>query len=66
MRVPGVGPRLAQRLHDTLGISTPEQFHAAARAGRLQDVWGIGPRRQAQFAQLALPLFDEAPERIAA
>ncbi len=58
MRVPGIGPRLAQRLHDTLGVSTPEQFHAAARAGRLQDVWGIGPRRQGQFAQLSLPLFD--------
>ncbi len=64
MRVPGIGPRLAQRLHDTLGITTPEQFHAAARAGRLQDVWGIGPRREAQYAQLSL--FEETTERMAA
>lgn len=68
MRVPGVGPRLAQRVHDTLGISTPEQFYAAARDGRIQEVWGIGPGRQTQFAQLSLPLFDGdgSPERMAA
>jgi DNA polymerase (family 10) len=69
MRIPGIGPRLAQRLHDTLGISTPEQFYAAAHAGRLADVWGIGPRRQDQFAQLCLPLFEETEktsERMAA
>ena len=61
MHVPGVGPRTAQRLHDTLGIETPEQLLAAARTGRLQSVWGVGPRRQAQFAQLSL--FDEAEMR---
>ena len=61
MQVPGVGPRTAQRLHDTLGIETPEQLMAAARAGRLQRVWGVGPKRQAQFAQLSL--FDDAEMR---
>ena len=57
LHVPGVGPRTAQRLYDTLGIETAEQLQQAARAGQVQDVWGIGPKRQAQFAQLSL--FDE-------
>ena len=68
MRVPGVGPRLAERLHDTLGISTPEQLVEAARLGRLQRVWGFGPKREGQFAQLSL--FDDSdfapPQRLAA
>jgi DNA polymerase (family 10) len=59
MRVPGVGPRLAQRLHDTLGISTPAQLMEAARLGRLQAVWGVGPKREAQFAA-QLSLFDDS------
>ena len=54
MRVPGIGPRTAQRLHDSLDISTPEQLIEAARLGRLQSLWGFGPKRQAQFAQLSL------------
>ena len=58
MRVPGVGPRTARHLHDTLGISTPEQLIEAARLGRLQPLWGFGPKREAQFAQLSL--FDES------
>lgn len=61
MRVPGVGPRLAQRLHDSLNISTPEQLRAAARMGHVMKVWGIGPKRQEQFAQLSL--FDDAELR---
>ena len=57
MQVPGVGPRTAQRLHDTLGIETPEQLTAAARQGKLRQVWGVGAKREAEFAQLSL--FDE-------
>jgi DNA polymerase (family X) len=57
MRVPGIGPRTAQHLHEALGIETPEQLREAARQGRLETVWGFGPKRQAQFAQLSL--FDE-------
>ena len=64
MQVPGIGPRTAQRLHDTLGIQTLEQLTAAARAGRLQSVWGVGPKRQEQFAQLSL--FEEPEQRWAA
>ncbi|HSD85928.1 MAG TPA: helix-hairpin-helix domain-containing protein [Kofleriaceae bacterium] len=44
-RVPGLGPELAARLHDELGIETLEELEAAAHDGRLATVAGFGPRR---------------------
>lgn len=43
--IPGVGPELARRIHDTLGIDTLEALEHAAHEGRLAEVPGIGPRR---------------------
>jgi putative hydrolase len=43
--VPGIGPRLAARLHDELGLETLEDLEAAAHDGRLQDVAGFGEKR---------------------
>jgi DNA polymerase/3'-5' exonuclease PolX len=54
MAVSGVGPRMAQRLHETLGIQTPDDWVHAASAGRVQEVWGVGPKRASQWAQLSL------------
>ncbi len=45
--IPGVGPALATRIHDTLHVDTLEGLEAAALAGRLQEVPGIGARRDA-------------------
>ncbi len=45
--VPGVGPALARRLHDDLGIETLEELEMAAHDGRLRDVEGIGPKKLA-------------------
>jgi putative hydrolase len=45
--VPGIGPALAQRVHDTLAIDTLEALEIAAHDGRLEAVPGIGPRRAA-------------------
>lgn len=44
-RVPGLGLDLAQRIVDTLGISTLEDLEDAARDGRLAQVEGFGERR---------------------
>jgi hypothetical protein len=43
--IPGVGPELARRIHDTLGIDTLEALEIAAHDGRLDGVPGLGPRR---------------------
>jgi hypothetical protein len=43
--VPGVGPVLAERVHDTLGIETLEGLETAAHDGRLEQVAGFGARR---------------------
>jgi Holliday junction resolvasome RuvABC DNA-binding subunit len=45
--VPGIGPALAGRLHQDLGIHTLEDLEAAAHDGRLSDVEGIGPKKLA-------------------
>jgi hypothetical protein len=45
--VPGIGPRLAERIHDSLHIDTLEALEIAAYDGRLETVAGVGPRRAA-------------------
>jgi putative hydrolase len=55
--IPGVGPRLAEEIHDSLHIDSLEGLEAAVRDGRLRDVPGIGPRRAAAIgASLGLML----------
>ncbi len=54
MAAPGVGPRLAQRLHDVLGVETAEELAEAARSGRAAGVHGVGPKRLADWEQLSL------------
>jgi predicted flap endonuclease-1-like 5' DNA nuclease len=45
--VPGIGPALAARLHDELGIETLEELEIAAHDGRLAALEGFGPKRLA-------------------
>ncbi len=54
MEAPGVGPRLAERLHQSLGVETPDDLGRAARSGRARQAWGVGPKREAQWAQPSL------------
>lgn len=53
MRLPGVGPRLAQRLHDELGVHTFEELEQAAAEGRLEQVEGVG-RKKAETIRAAI------------
>jgi DNA polymerase (family X) len=46
-RLPGLGPKRARRLHEELGIDSPEALRAAAEARRLQAVRGFGPKFEA-------------------
>jgi putative hydrolase len=43
--IPGIGPDLARRIHDSLAVETLEALEAAAHDGRLAAVAGFGPRR---------------------
>ncbi len=43
--VPGIGPRLARRIHDELHVDTLEALELAAHDGRLEALAGMGPRR---------------------
>lgn len=43
--VAGVGPQLAERLHDELGVETLEELEIAAHDGRLATLQGFGPKR---------------------
>jgi hypothetical protein len=45
--VPGIGPRLASRLRDELGIESLEELEVAAHDGRLAALEGFGPKRLA-------------------
>jgi DNA polymerase (family 10) len=42
----GVGPKRMVEIGKALGVSTAEEFRAAARAGRLTSVSGIGPQTE--------------------
>lgn len=43
--IPGIGPTLARRIHDELGVDTLEALEVAAHDGRLGKVAGIGEER---------------------
>lgn len=45
--VPGIGPDLAARIHDTLHVDTLEALELAVHDGQLERVPGIGARRAA-------------------
>lgn len=43
--IPGIGPELAARIHDTLQVETLEGLEMTAHDGRLESVPGVGKRR---------------------
>jgi hypothetical protein len=43
--VPGIGPTLAARIHEQLGIETLTELEVAAHDGRLDRLEGFGPQR---------------------
>ncbi|MGH2541683.1 MAG: helix-hairpin-helix domain-containing protein, partial [Ardenticatenaceae bacterium] len=49
MRVPEVGPKSAMIIYQTLGLEGIDRLEAAARAGQLQQVPGIGAKTEARI-----------------
>lgn len=58
--VPGIGPSLAQAIHDSLHIESLEALEIAAADGRLESVDGIGPRRVAAIRSCLASLLGRA------
>jgi len=65
--VPGLGHRLAERIHEELHVDTLEALELAAHDGRLESVPGVGPRRAAAIrASLQTMLSRSRPHRTVA
>lgn len=66
--IPGIGPVLAARIHEQLGIETLADLEAAAYDGRLDRVPGFGPSRIRGVRETLAGRFRRsyAPEGIAA
>jgi putative hydrolase len=59
--IPGVGPELAKRIHDTLEIETLAELEQAAHDGRLEQVPGVGPRRARMVAAALAHMLQRRP-----
>ena len=58
--VPGVGPELAQRIHDALDVDTLEALETASHDGRLQSVPGVGKRRGSMIRAALAEILDRS------
>lgn len=56
--IPGIGPDLAHRLHEELGVDTLEGLETAARGGRLEALPGMGARRAAALRASVSAMLD--------
>ncbi len=61
--VPGVGPKLAQRIHESLDIETLADLHAAAIDGSLSSVPGFGDKRVRAVAESLSGRLRRPPRR---
>jgi hypothetical protein len=62
--VPGIGPRLARRLHETLHADTLEALELAAHDGRVETVEGVGARGAAGLRAALDAMLRRAPPAI--
>jgi DNA polymerase/3'-5' exonuclease PolX len=61
--IPGVGPELARRIHESLEIESLAELEVAAHDGRLEQVNGVGPRRARMIAAALAQMLRRRPER---
>src|SRR3977135_3012652 len=59
-RIPGLGPKKARKLFDTLGVDSIDALRAAVAQAKLRDVPGFG-RKSEETIALALETGDTAP-----
>ena len=64
MAIEHIGPYTAIRLHEELGIDSPEKLLRAAQQQRIRQLNGFGPRSEARLKEAAQRLVKEKrPER---
>jgi DNA polymerase (family X) len=64
-RLPGVGAKTARRLFDELGITNLEELRAAAAAGRIREIKGLGEKFETSVITAIDRLSEEgAPGRV--
>jgi DNA polymerase (family 10) len=51
LKVPGMGPKHVKLVYDQLNIKTIKQLEKAARAGRLRELPGLGPKVEQNILQ---------------
>jgi len=61
--IPGVGPKLAQRIHEALDIENLAELERAAHDGRLERVAGVGPRRARMIGAALAQMLQRRPAR---
>jgi putative hydrolase len=61
--VPGIGPKMAEQIHEALHIDTLEALEAAAWDGRLETVRGVGARRIAGIRSSLATLLGKTRRR---
>ena len=61
--VPGIGPKMAEQIHEALHIDTLEALETAAWDGRLETVRGMGVRRIAGIRNSLATLLGRARRR---
>ena len=64
MRVPGVGPKTARRLHEALAVSSLQDLEQAGRENRIRQVPGMGEKTQAKLMR-AIESWTAVQERAA-
>lgn len=60
MRLAGIGPKMAKRLHDEIGVASLEDLARAVADKSLSRVKGVGPRAQATIERALATLTDAA------
>jgi DNA polymerase (family 10) len=62
-RVPGIGPKRARLLHESLGVDSLQSLREAAVAGRLRGVRGLGPKFEARVSEALEQMPEHEPPR---
>ncbi len=63
LAVPGLGPKMAKRLYDELGIKSIEELEACAKQGKLATLSGVREKTEAKILR-GIELFKKGRERI--